>query len=150
MERIKKLNKILENKMTGINYVTEWDIIELGSAYNLQDLKNKVYAVLPDSKEVAIEFERTNLTEFWNAINTGFYFRGDSAAGMNLNTLEEENLNVIQDEYKTELKFFLKQSNEIYTFNFEDCLPLYPVFWGFCFVIGNWQNWYLIYGVSSD
>jgi len=140
----------MEGLMTGLNYVTTFGFDELGAAYNLEDLKKLIVAKFPEMQDHLHSIVAVDEDNLWDEIQYALDYRGDYGAGMQLSYQKEEFLAEIQSDFKNRLAPYINTARCIYAYMSCEGLPLYPVFWGFCFIIGNYTNWQIVYGASSD
>ncbi len=141
----------LERLMYGYNYQVTFGIEIFENCINLDQLKVSLKKRFPDSRPEIANLIRVDYTEFWNQVNFGLNYRGDSSAGLTLTEKKQEKLGKIQTAYTDLLGQFISENTIIYSYPDEEGIPGYPVYWDYRFVIQTDKGKFLfVYGSSSD
>lgn len=150
VEKLKSHQRKLENLMSGLNFVSTFNYIELGHANIQADLWMLIQKTFKDELEKESQLVNIKEEELWEKISEAFAYRGDKHSGFQLSSIEEENYSELQEEYKLELQKLIEQSRSIYYLSNLRGNMYYPVFWDFNLVFDINNNWYIVYGLASD
>ncbi len=150
MDNLKSKQQILEELMSGLNFVTTFNCIGLGNASTKSDLWILIRKIFKEELEEKSKLEELKEVELWEQISEAFAFRGDKYSGFQLNNIEEEKYSTIQQEYKLELKKMISQCKNMYYLSNLRGYKYYPVFWDFNTVFEINNQWYIVYGLASD
>ncbi len=140
----------LEQLMYGYNYEVKFGIDFFDHCTNLEAFKAALKKAYPNSQPDEITLVPMSLDDFWEEINFGLDYRGDTWAGLSLNQEREEKLKQRQKEYKEYISSFINHNTTIYNYPDEKGIPGYPVFWDYRFVLLSEGKCLFIYGSASD
>jgi hypothetical protein len=141
----------LEHIMYGYNYQVTFGIDIFENCTNLDEFKINLKKRFPYSRPENANLILYNVEDFWNEINFGLNYRGDSAAGLRLDEKENEKLEKLQLSYKDFLRQFINENTKIFSYPDEEGIPGYPVYWDYRFVVQTDNDKCIfIYGSSSD
>lgn len=150
-EEIKYTIDRLEHLMYGYNYEVSFGIDVLESCRTLENFFSQLKLAYKDLKPETTQLVPLTETAFWEEVDFGFAFHGDSAAGLTLSPEKEEALKREQTRYKSFVQHFLSDTTKIYSYPDEEGIPFYVVFWGYAFILLNDDRPSLfIYGAASD
>ena len=140
----------LEYLLVGINYQTTFEFVSLGKAKNLDEadvLFKKAFPKAEDLQKVAKPIE---LNRFWNCIDTGLEYRGNTSSGIKTNEAYEKAISKTAQAYKSALNKSIDTNSQLFEYRSDIGIPDYPVFWAFRLLFTYQDNWYFIYGSASD
>ena len=141
----------LEHIMYGYNYQVTFGIDIFENCTNLDEFKINLKKRFPESRPEIANFILYNVEDFWDEINLGLNYRGDSAAGLTLDEKANEKLEKLQLSYKDFLRQFINENTKIFSYPDEEGIPGYPVYWDYRFVVQTDNDKCIfIYGSSSD
>lgn len=142
--------KKLQPRMGGQNYGTTFGFEVLGHADSQDEVKVLIQRTFPEANALDTELVKIDGEEFWEEIRSGFEYRGDDHAGMELSGKEEETLQSLQGEFRVKLKNLMNSESLFFYYPSEEGIPVYDVYWGFRLVFNNQKEWYFLYGSASD
>jgi hypothetical protein len=141
----------LEQLMYGYNYQVTFGIETFENCSNLEDFKISLKKKFPLSKPENSNPVLFEVADFWEEVNFGLNYRGDSSAGLTLDERSKEKLETLQIAYKDLLSQFINDETKIYSYPDEEGIPGYPVYWVYRFILLNDNDeCFFIYGSSSD
>jgi len=150
-ENMRDILDQLEHLMYGYNYQVTFGIDIFENCTNLDEFKINLKNRFPDSKPELANLILCDIADFWDEINFGLNYRGDSVAGLTLDEKKSEKLEILQLAYKDLLRQFINEKTKIYSYPDEEGIPGYPVYWDYRFVMKTDDDKCLfIYGSSSD
>ena len=150
MNKLNEIQKDLSQLMEGLNFATEFEVIDLGYSYSNKELWTNYKKIFPNEKDYESKLVDGEIEEFWLKLNFAFSYRGDGYSGFQVSGEIENRLNELQFQYKTELRTLFATSRMFkYCPNF-DGLNYYPVFWGFHVLFESQNNWFMVIGSASD
>ena len=136
--------------MYGYNYEVFFGI-DIFDSNNLNDIYQKIKLKYSHHEPSEVHLIRNTENEFWNKINYGLMYRGGDVAGLTLSSVQESELNIEQEMYKSFLRNFLAETVKIYSFPNKAYMPFMHLFWGFSFILVNDDlPSVFIYGGSID
>ncbi len=151
VKEIKHTTKRLEHLMQGFNYEVTYGIDTFDSCTTLDDFNRKLKEIHTDTRPNDVKPILFDNPSFWEEIDFGLTFRGDSAAGLSLSPEREKELLIEQTEYKEFIKHFISDKTKIYSYPDEQGIPGYIVYWGYSFILLNTDSQSLfVYGSASD
>ena len=141
----------LELKLRGLNYSTFFDLVELGEASNLEEVKALIQKKYPESDPYSTYITAVSKEEFWESIQLGLDFRGKKSGGRPLlNPGEEEELRILQENFKTEIRKHFTDDTKMYMYASNKGMPAYAAYWGFRFLFNRENQWLFLHGSASD
>lgn len=141
----------LEHLMYGYNYQVTFGIEIFENCTNVEEFKINLKKRFPSSRPEIANLIPFAAADFWDEVNSGLNYRGDSTAGLNLDEKKSEKLEKLQLAYKDFLRQFMNENTKIFSYPDEKGIPGYPVYWDYRFVMQTDNDKYVfIYGSSSD
>ena len=136
--------------MTGLNFVTVFELVELGFAKSESELWTLLEKVFEEELTADSKLEQINTVDLFDEISEAFMYRGDRHSGFQVSGQMEKLLNELQQEYKSELRLIIKRSQKyLYLSNLRGN-KYYPVFWDYNLIFEIENKWFFIFGLSSD
>lgn len=136
-EEIKDTLDRLENLMYGYNYEVSFGIDIFENCRTLEDFYSQLKLTYKDLKPETSQLVSFTETGFWEEVDFGFAFRGDSDAGLTLSAEKDEALRQEQTKFKDYVQRFLSDKTKIYSYPGEEGIPFYVVYWGYAFILLN-------------
>ena len=150
MYDLTNIQKELSQIMEGLNFATEFEIINLEYCYSENELWANFKKNFQDEKSYSSILIDYDVEEFWSKLNYAFEYRGDGYSGFKVDGETEERLLSLQYQYKNELSTLFNKSRYFKHYpNFQG-LNYYPVFWGFNILFETKNNWFMVIGNASD
>jgi hypothetical protein len=141
----------LEHIMYGHNYQVKFGVDLFQECPDLEEFKIRLKKKYPRTKPESVALITMTISDFWDEIDVGFTYRGDDAAGLNLSKKEEENLEILQKEYKDLTAKYIVDAKSILSYPDETGIPGYPVYWDYRFILQLRDDTFLfIYASASD
>lgn len=151
LDEIKTALYKLEKLMYGYNFEVAFGIETFSECNDYDQFVRNFQALFPKAtpqKVIPISFTEQ---EFWEDLNYCLKYRGDSVAGLELNTVDGEAVDFLQLQYKNFIKTYLTQGSQIFAYPDQVGIPGYPVFWDYRYIIFKGDGKALFtYGSSSD
>ena len=136
--------------MEGLNFATEFAIVDLGYSYSEEELWNNFKKKIKKETSYHTKLIDYNTDQFWLKLNFAFEFRGDGYSGFTVIGENETRLLQLQQLYRHELKSLFESSHSFKHYPHFDGLNYFPVFWGYNILFENKNNWFMVIGSASD
>ena len=150
-DSMQEIIKELELRLKGLNYVTSFDFVELGTVGNLEVVKALIKKIYPESDPFSTSITAVSKEDFWADIQFGFDFRGKKSGGMRrLNSREEDDLKILQESFKTEIRKHFTDDTKFYKYASNTGMPSYVAYWGFRLLFNRGDQWLFLQGSASD
>ncbi|MHA4810455.1 hypothetical protein ACX0G9_20280 [Flavitalea flava] len=140
-----------ENLLEGYNYQVKLGIDLFENCADIEAFKQCLKKAYPRSTPESVTLIRLSHTDFWKEINIGMFYRGDSAAGVELSEKSQEQFEILHKEYIDFISGYIDPDTNIYSYPDETGIPGYPVWWDYRFILlSQTGNSLFIYGSASD
>jgi len=132
VERIEALHRQLEKLMYGHNYDVSFHFHLFTNCQNTTDFDKEIKANCSEFYDESNCVIIRDVNDFWDQINFALTFRGDEGAGLSLTQSEENELDIVQQEYRNFINGFISPETKIL-----DCPTGQGIFWGYNLFLKN-------------
>jgi hypothetical protein len=141
----------LEKVMYGYNYEVSYGMDIFENCATVEEFKMNLKKTYPGSKPNEISLIPITVNDFWEEINFGLSYRGDTWAGLRLDEKGQGTFEKLEKDYKDFICEHIDNTTQFYSYPDTSGIPGYPVFWDYRFVLESSKRKFLfIYASASD
>ena len=141
----------LQQLLYGYNYEVLLGVESFENCEDLEQFKVRLKERFPNSTPESVTPVPLAIDDFWEEVEFGLEYRGDSGAGVQLDGEKLRQFATLKAYFCNFLQECIKPNSQIYSYPDERGIPGYPVWWDFRFIILTiGYNTIFVYGSASD
>ena len=141
----------LEKVMYGYNYEVSYGMDIFENCSTVEEFKVNLKKAYPESKPNETSLIPITANDFWEEINFGLTYRGDTWAGLRLDEEGQTKFDKLAKGYKDFIYENIDDATQFFSYPDTSGIPGYAVFWDYRFVLQSpLRNFLFIYASASD